>query len=684
MPSLESTSIPTRRNDLILRADRYSPRRWTIIDAVSGRIMRINATDLRAIGSASCHSNATIDPTLSAQAIASGMLRRRAQSSAKRSFSVMSLLAFRVPLFNIDAFAKWFAPRTGLLYSPAALLTWGTLILAAMLSLLIDWARAEQSLLSVYYASASPTTLGYTLGVSFLITKCLHELGHAIACRRLGAQVGDCGLFFFLGIPCPYVDVSRVWQFDSKLARASVMLAGIYTELVVAAIATATWWLTPPGPAHLFAMNLILVSGISTVLFNANPLMRMDGYFVLSDLLGSSNLRRQASLAWHALAITRLSGTAPVARVSYSSVLLSLYHIASTIYRLMIVILIAAFCFALLREWQLWWIGVVMFLATTAIIAYRVLTQWTRMLCGNGIWQNIPIWRRIGFTSLGLVALSIGIFFPVPREIASKGFVDVADASEVYAFESGWVSEVNREFGESVHAGEALASLRNDELAVQLVGLKSRQRISEIESNYLKRKSLQSPETDVAWQVDKANRELVESQLQSLLSREQRLVLQSPKSGIVLPPLPSSISAGRFGSIEQRPIARLEDRKETYVQSRSVWCRIGTPEQLSVILPITAEDRQYLHPGHEVKLVMDNGTVRHWNGVIQSIEELATHDNDDHVVNFVARCELSSDSELAANVSIIGMLVSVRIRFDQEPAWQWAKRTINEWLRSNH
>ena len=671
------------RADLLQLDDRRAPRRRTLIDAISGKMARLSKADLKTLQQTSSGESGDDDRELVAQAESAGLLRRRsAISSSTRSRSwwllPMRLLAFRVPLVNVDRVAKRLATRATWVFSPLALLVWTVGIFMAAFSLMAGWARAEKSLAAMFEAAGSVTTIGYTMTGLFVFTKLMHELAHAVACRRFGVPVGDLGVFFFCGVPCPYVDVSRVWQLDSRVSRAAVMMAGIYIELIIAMLATVVWWTTQGGALQLHAMNLMIVCGASTLVFNANPLMRLDGYFVLSDLLGTPNLRRQASLAWRRLITHRISGAnSMTARWSVAGIGLASYHVASTLYRIMIAAVIVSFIWTLLHEWHFWWLGFAIALAFVAALIYRYSIGWLRMIQGKGIWGETPRWRR-GIAGLAVVlALSMVLLLPLSQAVTCEGVVDVADATELFVAESGWVDEVARDFGEAVSAGQPIAKLRDDELQTQLVSWRARGRMASLESEYLKRKSLQSPHADVSWKVDQANRELVDAQYRSLVHRADRLVLTAPVSGELLPPLtlPTPSNAGRSAFTDR--VVPLSERQGTFVAERSLWCRIGSRNRMCVKLIVSAEERQHLKVGDRVLVVIDDGSIRRVNTRVEAIDEIASSET----LSYLVRCDLPQEHLQDDAPVCLGARVTARIIFGEETIFDWGWRMMNEVAR---
>jgi len=670
------------RSDLVRLVDRRSPRRWTLIDSISGRITRLTRRDLLTLeNGVRSHEANSQNNDLVAQAKAAGLLRQRVPTRQSWGAWPRHAIAFRVPIFSVDRVAHWLARRSTILFSPAAVAIWSFAILIAALSLLIGWSRAEHSIAMVYGATASASTFGYSLAFLFVATKCIHELGHATACRRLGVPVGDVGLFFFCGMPCPYCDVSQVWRLDSSLRRAAVMMAGIYVELVLATIATLIWWLTSNGPAHVIAMNTILFCGLSTVVFNANPLMRMDGYYVLSDMLKTPNLRRQAALAWRGLIVTRVAGaTNGRATVGLTSGLLSLYHLVSSLYRIMISVVIGMFLVSLFADWNLWWIGLTFFVGLILALIYRLTANWVSIFKGQGIWRESGILRRMS-VCLGLLTLLVVIaFIPLRREVAATGILDVDGAVEVFVPEAGWIDRVDCEMGDRVAVGDSLALLRDDDLKIQVVAWKTRKTIAALESANVKRQALRDSGNDFAWKVDQANRDLVEAQYDGVVNRQQRLAMVAPTAGTILPPADWYREMPRTEPYQQtRELKSLQNLEGRFVAMRTRWCRVGDPAKTCAMLLVSAEQRQRLKNGFPAKVLIDDGEIKPLTLHVDEISELERREARSwEEALFVVKCRLPVDQSAEFAYGPIGTKVEAQICVGYEPVWAWLHRSVNE------
>ncbi|OYW12037.1 MAG: hypothetical protein B7Z55_18650, partial [Planctomycetales bacterium 12-60-4] len=124
--------------------------------------------------------------------------------------------------------------------------------------------------------------------------KVLHELGHGISCKRAGGEVRELGVLFLVFTPCLYCNVSDAWLLPSRWQRMAISAAGMWVEVVLASACVWLWWGSTPGWFHSTCLQIVFISGVSTLLFNANPLLRYDGYFLLSDLCGVANLQQRS------------------------------------------------------------------------------------------------------------------------------------------------------------------------------------------------------------------------------------------------------------------------------------------------------------------------------------------------------------------------------------------------------
>lgn len=225
------------------------------------------------------------------------LLRRRQEKRLKKLSSTLSSFLFlRIPLWTPDAFFTRHQRAGSLLFRPAGFICWLFLLVLASRALLLN---SEIFILEAR-ETLNPSNLPWFYGV-IVLAKIVHECGHAFACKYFTAKDGltgdvhSMGIMLMLFAPIPYIDVSSSVQIRSKWRRAAIGLAGVYSELFLAFLALLLWANTAEGTSlHLLARNCVIITSVTTLLFNINPLLRFDGYFVLSDLLGMPNLYQRS------------------------------------------------------------------------------------------------------------------------------------------------------------------------------------------------------------------------------------------------------------------------------------------------------------------------------------------------------------------------------------------------------
>lgn len=541
------------------------------------------------------------------QAVAAGWTQTR---QAKRG-SGWSPLSIKIPIASIDPIARRLLPYSDFVFAPKAILCWMMAAVMGIVMLVIRWDQWSGSVPSLarYLASLTP----WSVALMFVVTKAIHELGHAVACRRLGSRCGVAGVWFLCGMPCPYVDVTEVWRQPHPVRRAMVMAAGMIAEGVVCVLAIWVWVFADSAAVRLASMNVILVCGVSTVLFNANPLMRYDGYFILSDLLDSTNLRVEANKAFMQLMALP---TVRWPREGVRSAFLTVYHIASVGYRVFICVAIAAMLLAVADQWHLWRIALAIIVVMAGIATTRTFQGWFRMFQGKGKWSVVPKARR-RWVCLGVLCTVIALLFmPIPRYRHIEGRLEARNSVAVYLPGEGIIDAVYVRVGDQVIQDQSLADLSDRQLAAQLVSVNAqnkilthRSRASRLASLSNFRQSFGSPQNapENQWCVLE---EAVASGIASsneLIDRQRRLRVSSPADGIVL-----QNSVQQIGSPAETAVgnpssaipAQLSPGDGELPNDQKPWCRIATSSDLQVSLPLEATDHDEIQIGCPIRLTI--------------------------------------------------------------------------------
>ncbi|HEV7476543.1 MAG TPA: hypothetical protein VGO02_02265, partial [Burkholderiales bacterium] len=270
-------------------------------------------------------------------------LLRRSQLVARRSrlAKLMSPLAIKFPLFDPDRLLQRLLPWYRPLFGPFGAVLWLLVVGWGALTAASHWDALTQDL---GHRALAPENL-LLIALVFPLIKALHEFGHACAVRAWGGEVHEMGVMLLVLMPVPYVDASAASAFPEKWRRVVVGAGGMLVELVAASIALFFWLEMEPGVPRAALFNVMLIAGVSTVLFNANPLLRFDGYYILADLLEIPNLRTRAQQQLSSYFQRRLFGLdLPLSDTSRRErVWLTLFAVCSFFYRISVTLAIAIF-----------------------------------------------------------------------------------------------------------------------------------------------------------------------------------------------------------------------------------------------------------------------------------------------------------------------------------------------------
>lgn len=402
--------------------------------------------------------------------------RGERNTKALRRRSYANPMAVRIPLLDPDAFLDRYEALNRFLWGPWGALLWLAVVLPALILLPSHWPELSHSFSDRVLATENLLLLGLV----FPVIKALHELGHASATKAGGGEVHDMGVMLLVLLPVPYVDASAASVFRSKYRRAVVGAAGMLVELFVAALAFYLWLMVEPGQVHALAFNAMLIAGVSTLLFNGNPLLRYDAYYILSDLIEIPNLSQRALAYWRYLLERFLLGvedaetpeTTPAEKAW-----LFFYGVASSIYRIFVTVAIALFIAG-----KFFVIGVLLAIWAVFAMAVLPLLKGLRYLVGNEKLGRHR-WRATGAVG-ALLVLLLGLIFvlPVPYRTQAEGVVWLSDQALVRAAGSGFLKDFLVQPGTRVTEGEVLARLRNPDIERDL--RLAQGRVGELEARY--------------------------------------------------------------------------------------------------------------------------------------------------------------------------------------------------------
>jgi len=447
------------------------------------------------------------------------LFRRAEERDENERRSKLNPISFRVPLLDPDAFLTRWEPWIAPCFSRTSALLWCAVVAAAGLLAL----KQAPELVAGARSLLEPEGL-VALWFAYPFVKALHELGHAFGVKRWGGEVHEIGIMFLVFMPVPYVDASASSVFVGKHRRMAVAAAGIAVELLLAAIALMVWLAVEPGWVRHTAYAVMIVGGVSTLLFNGNPLLRFDGYYVLADWLEIPNLSAKASQYLGGVAKRVLLGLRAVQLPDTTpgeAAWLVSYAVTSFGYRMAVLFGIALY---LVSDFFI--VGVVLALTTLLL---RVVLPLLRQLAF--VLTDPTVGERRGralLGSLGLLAVVVSLLLtlPIPLRTRAEGVIWLPEQAHVRAGADGFVEAVLVDSHSRVEAGQPLIQTRDPSIEAKVLSLEARAR--ELHFRLLALDPLDRVGSDAA----RAQLADAQAELARARERAEDVLMRSPGSGV--------------------------------------------------------------------------------------------------------------------------------------------------------
>ena len=553
-------TLPPLREDLILSqgpmAKNGTPT-WTIHDPASHRFFRIGWQTFEILsrwplGTASSIAEAVTDQTtLTPHAedveavhryMAHAMLlqvtgrtgldflaqKARATQTHWGKRLLHNYLFFRIPLLHPDPFLTRFLPWIRWSFSRGFL---AVVLLSTLVGLLLILRQWDYFTTTLVHSLAAGDILPY--GIALVLSKSLHELGHAFTAKRFGCRVPVMGIAILLLWPVLFTETSDAWKLPSRRQRLAVGAAGVLAELALAAIATLAWYFLDDGPARNAAFFLASVTWVLTLIINLNPLMRFDGYYLLSDLLETVNLQeRSFALARWRLRemLFALREPPPEQLPTQQRRFLILFALATWIYRFFLFLSIA------LLVYQFFFKILGLFLFVVEIYWFLVrpivgeISFWIRKLSkpSEGIHPHINGHTLV--TGMLLLTFLTTLFLPWIHTIEVPATLRAVRHTHIFVPQAARLETPLPRIGQQVKAGDLLARLHVPILKYQEARIRR-----EIEQ--------------LRWQISasRQNKELREqrqslqeqqvarfSALKATLKEQSRLIITAPFKAVIV------------------------------------------------------------------------------------------------------------------------------------------------------
>lgn len=511
--------------------------------------------------------------------------RSRQRRRAELRRRLVTPLAIKLPLLDPERLLQRGLPLVRWLFSPLGALLWLALVATGAVLAGMHWSELTRNVVDRVLA---PQNL-LLLWLTYPLVKALHELGHGFATKAWGGEVHEMGVMFLVFFPVPYVDASAASAFPEKWRRVVVGSAGIMVEVALAVVALLVWLAVEPGLVSSTAYNVMLIAGVSTLLFNGNPLLRYDGYYVFSDLIEVPNLGMRGNAYLGYLAQRHLLGMHDVPEPETARgerFWLVAYGLASTPYRIFILLAIALF---VAQQYMV--VGAI--LAGWAVLS-GILWPLAKGVAFLAASSRLRRGRRRALAGAGLAAAALAVLvfaLPLPLYTQAEGVVWVPEGGLVRAETPGFVKRLAAKPGSSVAPGELLLELEEPSLAARLQALEAR--LDGLEVQYT-----------VAYREDRVRAEILreqiasaEAELRDARERSERLRVRSGAAGVLVIPAADDLPQRflrqgervgyvvRPGEATVRVIVPQEAVELVRGSTRAVEVRLA--ERLETVLPAT-------------------------------------------------------------------------------------------------
>ena len=528
--------------------------------------------------------------------------------------------AIRVPGVNPDQILDSTAHHFATFFSPVAILVAIILMLVAVGGVVVNFGGLTQHLGVATGRMQSGTGLLVLFGV-LSITKVIHELAHAVACKRFGGECREIGLMFLVGVPCLFCDVSDAWMLPRRWQRILISAAGILAELTLASIAALIWLFTVDGPVRDVCATVMVVCSVTTVLFNGNPLLRYDGYYILSDATGIPNLSAEATgvLREWVRRLLWASSTPTTFDFSMRNFLVAGYGVLSGLYRIAIFTFIMLMIYRFAEGYEMADVVGVLALSALGWLFFKmirsVLTPPKSQGRKNGILAGRPV-LIVGFLVASVAVIGL---VPLPRTTTAFMTIQPADAESVFVTNGGRLVEAIGN-GADVKAGQMLVKLVNDSVEFELAQARGQSDQLEVQLNGLKRRRITSREAGLQIPVIKRSLDEAKKEQQLRETLADQLVLSAPHDGRVF----AVGKRAERASDEREPIywcgTPLDPANVgAWIEEGTRVCVVGDPSTREAVLFVPQQDIELIRQGQRVNLLLDDHAQGQVRGIVSEL-----------------------------------------------------------------
>jgi putative peptide zinc metalloprotease protein len=522
------------------------------------------------------------------------------------------ILRLQCRLLNPSRLLDAAMPLVSTFYKPAVV---RTMMVVGLLSIMVVGLRFGELLRALPSMAEflGPQNMVLMLLV-FVIVKVLHEAGHAFTARHFGAECNECGIMLMVFTPVLYTNVSDAWLLPRR-QRMLITAAGILVELSIASMFALLWSYAAPGTTRALLLNTVVLCSVNTIVFNGNPLLKFDGYFLLADWVGIPNLASRASAVTQETLLNLVTGRSSVSvePARFHRFLLG-YGLASAAYRVLLTLAILKLVQVMSHEWHVQFLGT--FLSAVILTGFIIIPATTFLFRVFDHDDSGPLsWIRLTISTVVLLGIAL---FPLPHSVIAPAFVEPA-SGPVYATLPGRLDPVAR-YGDHVTSGSVLANLLNIDLEHSEQNLRGRLNEIRLQLDSLK-KNPATANSDLIPAL-RESRTAAEKRLTEFLSESASLVIRTPTDGVFLPP--PAVPKQNDPLPEHWHGTAVQDRNTgAWIQRGTLLGYVGTLADLTVSAGVSEDDVEFITKGQRVEFLLQAGSASSVSAVVESVERLA-------------------------------------------------------------
>lgn len=595
--------------------------------------------------------------------------REQEKQIEKLKKGMTGILAIKWRGVDPDRFLDFVTPKVGWIFSAPAVVSGLLLVASAIVWLVTHYEQFVAKLpgLQMFLAQENWLLLAGTV----VVMKIFHELAHGISFKRFGGECHEIGIMLLIiVIPTLYCSTTDSWLLKSKWKRAAIGAAGMYIEILIAAIATFGWWFTQPGTINMICLNIMVTGSISVILLNGNPFFKFDGYYILSDVFELPNLLERAGKqfqSWFLYFALGIDEPVEINSRLSTKIWLITYKISAFLFKIFVIILIKFMLIDRLNPIGLGYLGLVIgVIAIIALLGPPTFSLY-KFFKVPGRLHRIEMRNAILFGIFCALIGTVIFLIPFPHHVNCSFTIQPRDGHAIYVEHEAHLKKIHVEPGQHVKAGQLIAELENLDDSFELSQLQTEAEESQAELDLLE----QTRESSV--KISKRIAELRESiQTNHAKMKELEEIIASFKvaatrDGQIIPEW-TNIKMEKGMELVSFDGSLFSDRNlRAWLPSGQKLCTIGDLTQFDAVLAVNEHDVSFLAHGQKAVLMLDSLPGQR---IENQIDSIAFKESDDVPKSLTRRSGgnisiQQSESEKISSVQTIDEHFEARVGIPQ-------------------